>query len=356
MFLYGKELTKREFYQRFGDVSQVGGVKSLTLGGGKAKGIDAYEINTGAGLRFMVLADRCMDIAWTDYQSVPIGFISKAGISSSLYFEHRGDELHRVFGPGLLTTCGLRNVGSPCVVDGEEFAQHGRIHNAPAENVSIDAEWDGDEYRISLKGSMREAVLYKENLHFTRKIETSLGSNTFKITDSIVNLALRDEYVCILYHFNYGYPVIDEGAKLILPPADIVNELHDGRPGRWDESLSLLDGPQQKAKSTLFMRFDEEDIKVVIRNEKLEGFKGIYMKYKRSQLPCFTAWRNFLQGDYVLGLEPANCHVEGRATERATGTLQVLQPGEQRDYHVEIGVLDGVEQIDEFARAIEFTT
>ena len=158
MFLFGKQIHKREFFQRFGDVSQVGGVKSFTLNSGKAKGIDAYEINTGAGLRFTVLADRCMDIAWADYKSAPIGFISKAGISSSLYFEHKRDELHRVFGPGLLTTCGLRNVGSPCVVDCEEFAQHGRIHNAPAELVSIDADWDGDEYRISLKGSMREAV------------------------------------------------------------------------------------------------------------------------------------------------------------------------------------------------------
>lgn len=338
MFLYGREMTKCEFFQRFGDVSQVGGVKSFTLGDGKAKGIYAYEINTGAGLRFTVLADRCMDIAWTDYQSVPIGFVSKAGISSSLYFEHRGDELHRVFGPGLLTTCGLRNVGSPCVVDGEEFAQHGRIHNAPAENVGIDADWDGDEYRISLKGSMREAVLYKENLHFTRKIETSLGSNTFKITDTIVNLALRDEYVCILYHFNYGFPVIDEGAKLIIPPAGIVNEPHNGRPGRWNESLSLIDGPQQKAKSTLFMRFDDEDIKVAIRNEKLEGFKGIFMKYKKSQLPCFTAWRNFLQGDYVLGLEPGTVYPESREKFLQKNQMVKLQPMEEMKLEIEFGI------------------
>jgi hypothetical protein len=185
---------------------------------------------------------------------------------------------------------------------------------------------------------MREAVLYKENLHFTRKIETSLGSNSFKITDTIVNLALRDEYVCILYHFNFGYPVLDEGAKLIIPPADIVNEPLDGRPGRWDESLSLLNGPQQKAISTLFMRFDEEDIKVVIRNEKLEGFKGIYMKYKKIGLPCFTAWRNYLQGDYVLGLEPGTVHPENREKFLAKNQMVKLEPMEELKLEIEFGI------------------
>ncbi len=338
MFLFGKEIAKREFYQHFGDVSQVGGIKSFTLNSGKAKGIDAYEINTGAGLRFTVLADRCMDIAWADYKAAPLGFISKAGISSSVYYEHRRDELHRVFGPGLLTTCGLRNVGSPCVVDGEEFAQHGRIHNAPAEDISVDAGWDGDEYRISLKGVMREAVLYKENLHFTRKIETALGSKSFKITDTLANLALREEQVCILYHFNIGYPVIDEGAKLLIPSGDIVNEPLNGRPTRWEESLAAVPAPQPNANTTLFMRLDDEDIRIGLSNEKLAGFKGIYMKYKKSQLPCFTMWRNYLQGDYVLGLEPGTVYPENRENSLKKNRMVKLQPMEEMKLEIEFGI------------------
>lgn len=42
------------------------------------------------------------------------------------------------------------------------------------------------------------------------------------------------------------------------------------------------------------------------------------------------------EGLYVVGLEPANCHVEGRCAEREMGTLQILQPGEVRLYHLEI--------------------
>jgi hypothetical protein len=57
-------------------------------------------------------------------------------------------------------------------------------------------------------------------------------------------------------------------------------------------------------------------------------------------------------GTYVLGLEPANCHVEGRASERASGRLQHLQPGEIRAYRLEIGVLDGPQAMDEFRQLI----
>jgi hypothetical protein len=185
---------------------------------------------------------------------------------------------------------------------------------------------------------MREAVLYKENLHFTRKIETSLGSNSFKITDTIVNLALREENVCILYHFNIGYPVIDDGARLMIPSGDIVNDPLNGRPARWEESLALVPAPQPNADTTLFMRLDEEDIKLGVRNERLSGFKGIYMKYKKSQLPCFTMWRNYLQGDYVLGLEPGTVYPESREISLKKNRMVKLQPMEEMKLVIEFGI------------------
>jgi hypothetical protein len=45
-------------------------------------------------------------------------------------------------------------------------------------------------------------------------------------------------------------------------------------------------------------------------------------------------------------LEPANCLVEGRDKDRARGILQFLQPGEQREYLLEIGVLANNAEID----------
>jgi hypothetical protein len=53
------------------------------------------------------------------------------------------------------------------------------------------------------------------------------------------------------------------------------------------------------------------------------------------------------EGTYVVGMEPANCLVEGRDKERERGTLQFLQPGERREYDLEIGVLTSIEMIEE---------
>ena len=43
-----------------------------------------------------------------------------------------------------------------------------------------------------------------------------------------------------------------------------------------------------------------------------------------------TQWKSSASGNYVVGLEPGNCWVEGIARERERGTLQFLEPGETK--------------------------
>ena len=59
------------------------------------------------------------------------------------------------------------------------FGLHGRVANAAAENLCIDQDWEGDEFVIRLKGTMREAEAMVENLTLTRRIETRLGADGF---------------------------------------------------------------------------------------------------------------------------------------------------------------------------------
>jgi hypothetical protein len=55
-------------------------------------------------------------------------------------------------------------------------------------------------------------------------------------------------------------------------------------------------------------------------------------------LPQFVEWKMPGQGAHVLGIEPANCFVEGRDVERRRGTLVMLEPGESRHYALELRV------------------
>jgi hypothetical protein len=57
------------------------------------------------------------------------------------------------------------------------------------------------------------------------------------------------------------------------------------------------------------------------------------------------------QGTYVMGLEPANCHVRGRGEERRQDRLPILAAGETRTHHLEISVLTSQKEIEEIVAA-----
>ena len=97
---------------------------------------------------------------------------------------------------------------------------------------------------------------------------------------------------------------------------------------------------------------NDGNVRVALINPELDGGLGIYLQYHQKHLPRFIQWKMMGYGSYVLGLEPANCYVEGRSKERERGTLLVLQPGEKVCYQLEIGVLDGREEIERCTQAI----
>ena len=52
--------------------------------------------------------------------------------------------------------------------------------------------------------------------------------------------------------------------------------------------------------------------------------------------PVLVEWKMMGEGMYVVGVEPANCRVEGRVKERERGTLEMLDPLEKRNYRIGI--------------------
>ncbi|MGC8850556.1 MAG: DUF4432 family protein, partial [Candidatus Bathyarchaeia archaeon] len=105
----------------------------------------------------------------------------------------------------------------------------------------------------------------------------------------------------------------------------------------------------------LTMKGDRDGyVYAAIVNREFMGGEGIgvYVKYKRSQLDYFIEWKMMGEGVYVVGMEPSNCKVEGRAKMREEGTLKFLDPGESRIYELEIGVLASNAEIASMERRI----
>ena len=348
----GGDIVSYDFSDRVGkyvgDLSQLAGVKRFTFAEGKAKGVEAFEVRTGGGLNYTVLADRCLDIAWAEYRGVPFGYIANAGVVAPAYFDPSGANYLNSFTAGLLSTCGLTYLGAPCRDGDEELGLHGRIGNTPAGEIGAAVEWPAKDPRVVIAGKVRESRLFGADLILSRNIESPLGQNKIRITDRVRNAGFEPQPLMFLYHVNLGYPLLQENSELIAPVKSVVPRDAAAQPGL---SAHLRMEPPRKGYAEQVFYLDlaadaDGMTSVALVNMEL-GF-GVYERFNLRQLPRFIQWKQMGEGFYVLGLEPGNCYVEGRAKERQRGTLQSIEPGETREFSLEIGVLEGKEEIEAF--------
>lgn len=349
----GKDLTKEELLKRIGNISQIASVKPYEMTEGKARGLKAYDVVTGSGLDFTVLEGKCLDIFSMKYNGINLNFVSKPGIVSPEYFNPYGVEFLKSFQGGMLYTCGLMNVGSACSDEGCDLCLHGRIGHTPAEKVSVLSTWKDDDYILEIAGEMREGALFNENLVLKRLISTSLGAKSVNIFDEVENQGFEEQPLMILYHFNIGYPLLDEGSLFLVPDIEVVPRDKEAKKGI--DEFGKLTAPVDHFKEHVFYHRVAADPDgntfAGIINERL-GI-GLYIKYNVFQLPRLIQWKSMASGDYVLGIEPANCYVEGRVKEKERGTLKKIAPMEKVRFSVEVGVLDGIAEIIEFKKLVK---
>ena len=88
--------------------------------------------------------------------------------------------------------------------------------------------------------------------------------------------------------------------------------------------------------------FDKSPGKAGIYNPAIG--KGLLIEFDRENRDHFTQWKLMGVRDYVMGLEPGNCHPEGRDVLRSQGKLKFIDPGQEVTYEVKLTMIDGEEQ------------
>ncbi len=352
---------RKELLKYVGDPSQLFGVKKYRFVGGKADGVTAVDVKNGTGLEYTVLADRGLDIAYLTYKGINLSYISKTGIVAPQYCTDINFGFRRNFFAGLLTTCGLRQVGSPCEDEGEVLGQHGIISGTPAEEVCAAANWvdcsDKDCsngcIEMSVEGKIREAKLFEEHMVLQRKITTYYGENRIFIDDVVINRGFRQEPLMILYHINLGFPLLSDKAYFLSPSISIIPRDDEAVPGI--NKTNVFQMPTHGYKEQVFyhdMKTDDlGNTFAALVNPEIKIAVAVW--FNKKQLCNLTQWKQMGEGDYVLGIEPANCHVEGRAKERARGTLQFIEPGEERHFNLEIEIIDDMARVQELKELIQ---
>lgn len=340
MDIFGQSLTKKELLQRVGDLSQIADAREGRLDSGRADGMRVIDVKTGSGLCFSVFPSRGMDIGWASYRGVPLAHISKSGVVKPEFYEKDGRSFLRSFACGLLTSCGLTQMGTPCEYEGEALGLHGRVSNIPAYEVFTEKKWDGGDYKLRIGGKVRESRIFGENMQLDRTIEACLGRSTITVHDTVSNYGFAPSPLMLLYHINFGYPLISADSQVRISMPVKTTPRDDAAARGLDSLWSLSDPVPGFQEQVFFHELDPayEECTVTVCSKRL-GF-GVYLKFPVKDFPHICHWKMLGEGDYVLGIEPCTVPPVGRARAAGRGILPMLEPMQERRFRLEIGVVE----------------
>lgn len=365
--LWGRQYSRDELEARLGDLSQVAGVFLVTFSDGAARGVRALLFRTGSGLEFWVLVDRAFDIAKCQFRGIELGWQSPVGVRAPWFHEvndENGASFLRSFS-GFLVTCGLDHAGAPYRDSANRYFApdrtaidqplHGRIAATPGQLVAYGHEWHGDRCVLFCEGIVKQVAVFGEHLVLTRRYETEVGASSFVVRDHVRNHSFFLTPHMLLYHINLGFPLLDEGAEVVVPTRGIRWAFRDTRSA--GVGYRFQPGPRHDFVEQVYVHKAGEDAegraRAALINRNLgEGGLGLALNFNLKQLPYLLQWQNFQAGSYCMAIEPSTFHPLGRQHAEAHGELAWLKHGDERVYELRFSVLNGPGEISKFEDAV----
>lgn len=340
-------------------------IEKRRLYGGPSDGVDVVEVDNGK-LSFTVVPTRGMGIWKGEYQGVFLGWLSPV----KYLVNPRHVNLEERRGLGWLygfnewvVRCGLASLGAPGIdVIKDNMGRdievlltlHGRIANTPASLLKVKVGLK-PPFELGVEGVVYESSMFGSNLKLTTSITTTPGSNSLKILDMIENLRSVPDEMQILYHCNYGKPILEEGARFIAPIKRIAPR--DEVAMKDMDSFNVF-GPPEKGfvERVYFMELRGDRggcTEAMLVNKSMD--KAVSHSFSISELPFFTLWKNTAaeEDGYVVGLEPGTSFPNARRFEREQGRVIKLKPGEKYCVKLNMSVYLGREEVEEAINRIE---
>jgi len=311
MDVWGKNYSREELLRRC-NTSSLYSARRVELKDGRGNGHRLIEIKTAAGLRAAFSESRCLDILELEYRGVNLGFLSKNGIIESPIVNPETHSFTKYWAGGFLSTCGLRNTGPNCEIDGEFFPIHGHIGLTKADYINVDV----NENEITVSGRIRETALFGHCLELERKITIPSDGAKITVSDTVHNLTPEEQPVLLLYHINFGFPFLSEGLELNFPEGEVCGRTELAQ--KHIAEHNKVSPPKDGEKELVFFHTpSSKDVCVGLTNPQL-GVKA-NINYNAAALPVLAQWKCMRSGDYALGIEPGTSFIRGRKEELANG-------------------------------------
>jgi hypothetical protein len=336
-------------------------VEMLTLRGGLRDGIRLLTIGNGR-LRVAILPDRGMGI-WKVWSEDVNGTEWQLGWNSPVH-----GPVHPKFVPigepsglgwldgfdELLCRCGLFSNGAPDFDDRGILVHplHGRIANRPAHRLSVETDADAGEFCIT--GVVDECRFHFQKLRLMSTIRMRPGEPRIDIVDEVTNLSGGPGEMQLLYHINFGPPLVEPGSRLLAPIRRLMpRDAHSAHGVRdWNRYGQPRAGAIEEVFFCELLAGSDGCTEALLTDGA--AARGVSLRFQVGELPYFSLWKNgpAFEDGYVTGLEPATNFPNPRSFEAANGRVRKLAAGETARFQLSIEAHNAADAIAQVERRI----
>lgn len=254
----------------------------------------------------------------------------------------------------LLVRCGLESNGAP------EFAAngrllyplHGRIANRPAHQVQVAI--DGDAGEVTVTGVVEETRFLFRKLRMTSSVTLKVGETSVRVRDEVENLSGGPTEIQMLYHINFGEPMLDPDSRFVAPIKQLMPRDPRAAEGiaTWNQYAPPVACYAEQVYYMELLAAADGRTQTLLRNAS--GTRGVSVRVNKQQLPCYTLWKNTISAPdgYATGLEPGTNFPNPRTHEGRQGRVVKLAAGAKTAFDLQLDVHGNATEVAQAEAAI----
>ncbi|WP_294913515.1 aldose 1-epimerase family protein [uncultured Gilliamella sp.] len=331
-------------------------IQNTVLKGGKQDGTELLTIASD-NLTIKLIPTRGLGILSVDGDDIRLGWdspVDEVVNPKYINLESRGGLGWLDGFNELMVRCGFEWTGHAVQADGMIYTLHGRAQNTPVSRLIVNV-LDKAPYTITVRGLIKENTFKKSNLETWVSLSYVPGSKDFIVHDVVTNKSDYTRDYQIIYHSNYGTPILEEGARFVAPVKEIspFNDYAKKGLKTWQTYL----GPTKDFDEMVFNVYPYADeqgqTQVMVTNQA--GDKGAGISFNTNQLPVFSLWKNTdtLKQGYVTGLEPGTSFAYPVTVEREQKRVRQLEPGQSTEFTLVYSLLSDKKAVEQYEAQIK---
>lgn len=335
-------------------------LEQKVLHGGKQEGSKGLTLTSPDGLTIALSPSRGMDLLQVNGHGVRLGWdspVNEVVNPAYINLESRNGLGWLEGFNEMMVRCGFEWTGHPVTKDGMIYTLHGKAGNTPASKVEVEVD-DQAPHEIRIRGLLKENTFKKANLETWTELRYVPGRDSFTVHDVLTNHADYPHDYQIIYHSNFGTPILEKDARFIAPLKSVSPFNDYAKKGL--EGWNTYGAPTKDFDEMVFNLVPKADSngKTVAAVINSKGDKGAAIEFDTRQLPLLTLWKNTdtLKQGYVTGIEPGTNYAYPVTIEKEQGRVKQLQPGQSTEFVLTYSLLkdaDAVQKVEARVKQIQ---